>query len=291
MAVTRRDLLQAAAAGMAMLAAGARPGEAEEQAAPAPPGLRIGMCDWNLGQTGSIESIGLARQIGLDGVEVSINFPGPGQQLRDPAVRREFLSAMEREGIVAPSVALGILNGVPLKSEPKAAIWLADSIEVARALGARAILAAFFGDGELKMDNEKDIGRVVDVLKELAPRAEKAQVVLGLENTLSAPDNLALLERVGSDWVRVYYDVKNSTDLGRDAPAEIRQLADRICQVHLKNGGNLLSGDSNVNFPACAGALREVGYRGWHVLETSSPSGDLVADTRANIQYVRQHFA
>ena len=32
------------------------------------------------------------------------------------------------------------------------------------------------------------------------------------------------------------------------------------------------------------------GYRGWYVLETNSPSKDIVADTRANIDYVKKTF-
>ena len=34
----------------------------------------------------------------------------------------------------------------------------------------------------------------------------------------------------------------------------------------------------------------DIGYRGWYVLETGSPTKDLVADTRANIAYVKKTF-
>jgi hypothetical protein len=34
----------------------------------------------------------------------------------------------------------------------------------------------------------------------------------------------------------------------------------------------------------------DIGYRGWFVLETGAPSGDVVADTRANIEYIRKSF-
>ena len=34
----------------------------------------------------------------------------------------------------------------------------------------------------------------------------------------------------------------------------------------------------------------DIDYRGWYVLETSSPSKDIVADTRANIEYVQKTF-
>jgi hypothetical protein len=34
----------------------------------------------------------------------------------------------------------------------------------------------------------------------------------------------------------------------------------------------------------------DIGYRGWYVLETDSPTKDIVADTRANIEYVKKTF-
>lgn len=252
--------------------------------------IRIGMCDWNLGKTGKIEALELASKIGLDGVQVSILFPAPGKHLRDPEMQRRYLEVARKCNVAICSTALGVLNGVPLKSEPKAALWVADAIEVTRKLGCKVILLAFFGKGTLHPNNEVEMKRVIDVLKELAPRAEKAGVILGLENTLSAEDNMRIIDAVGSPAVRVYYDFKNSANAGRDVPKEIRMLKDLICEVHIKNGNKFLSQRTNVDFPACARALREIGYRGWYVLETSSPSGDLIADTRKNIEYVRKVF-
>ena len=37
--------------------------------------------------------------------------------------------------------------------------------------------------------------------------------------------------------------------------------------------------------------LKEIGYKGWLILETQSPSGDVVRDTQRNIEYVRKTFA
>jgi len=281
--LTRRQFLETAALAAGALAAGAA------GAAEIPAGPRLAMCDWNLGRTGQVAALEVAASVGLDGVEASVSFPGPGQQLRDPAVRRDYRAAANRYRVKIPSLALGILNEVPLASEPKAALWLADSIEAARLLGARVILLAFFGRGELRMADAQQMGRLVDLLRELAPRAAAAGVILGLENTLSAQDNLELVRRVASPAVRTYYDCKNSADQGRDPAQEIRALGPYLCQVHLKNGDRLLEEESNVDFPACAQALRDIGYRGWYVLETASPRG-LAPDTQANIAYVRRHF-
>ena len=46
-----------------------------------PPRFRIGACDWSIGQGGKIEALDVARQIGLDGVEVSFGPPGGEVQL------------------------------------------------------------------------------------------------------------------------------------------------------------------------------------------------------------------
>jgi sugar phosphate isomerase/epimerase len=45
-----------------------------------------------------------------------------------------------------------------------------------------------------------------------------------------------------------------------------------------------------MDWPRMAKEFYDIGYRGWYVLETGSPTKDLVADTRANIAYVKKTF-
>ncbi len=232
----------------------------------------------------------LARRIGLQGVELLMGQPKENLPLRRPEVRRQFKEASQRTGVAIPSLCINALNSVPLKSEPKTAIWLLDTIEACGDFGCNKILVPFFGKGELKMDATEEVERVVDVLKELGPRAARAGVTLGLENTLSAEDNLALLERVNSPGVLVYYDIGNSFTRGRDIPAEIRKLgAPRICQFHIKDNPSLL-GQGKMDIPAVAAAIRDIEYRGWLILETTSPSGNVEQDTGANLAYVKKVF-
>jgi hypothetical protein len=58
----------------------------------------------------------------------------------------------------------------------------------------------------------------------------------------------------------------------------------------VKNGEKLMRDQDILDWPRLAQAYYDIGYRGWYVLETGSPTGDLVADTRANIDYVRRTF-
>ena len=143
--------------------------------------------------------------------------------------------------------------------------WVSDSIDVCKALGVRVVLLAFFSNDDLR-DDPAGVDEVVRRLKAVAPKAEKAGVILGIESWLSADQHLEILERVGSKAVQVYYDVCNSTDRGYDIYKEIRKLGKRICEFHAKENGSLL-GQGKVDFHKVRAALDDIGYRGWMQIE------------------------
>jgi len=231
----------------------------------------------------------LAKRIGLDGVELLMGNAKEGLPLRRPDVRARYKEAAKRTGLVVSSLCPNVLNQVPLKSEPKTAVWLLDTIEAAHDFGCRNILVPFFGNGQLKMDDTAEVTRVVDVLKEAGPRAAAAGVTLGLENTLSAEENMVLLEQVNSPGVAVYYDIGNSAGRGRDVAAEIRKLGARICQIHIKDNPSYL-GEGKIDLSAVAAAVRDINYTGWLVLETTSPGNDVEQDTRRNLAFMKKTF-
>lgn len=250
--------------------------------------FKIGACDWSLGR-GDPSCFEVAKEIGLDGVQVNLGSERDGLPLRRPEVQRAYLEAAKAAGLEVASLAVAEFNNVNLASEPRAAVWLVDALDVARALGVKVILLAFFGRGEVRPDDEPAVGRLVRLLKEVAPRAERAGVVLGIENYLSAEDNARILERVGSPAVQVYYDVGNSTDKGRDILKEIRFLGGkRICEFHAKDGPHLL-GKGRIDFRKVREAMDDIGYSGWIQLETAAPHG-IVADCRTNLAYLREVF-
>ena len=71
--------------------------------------VRVGMTDWNLGQRGDIAKIALAREIGLDGIQVSVQYPTDGKTptLRDPKTQAAFRRAALDNGIQICSLAIG----------------------------------------------------------------------------------------------------------------------------------------------------------------------------------------
>jgi len=252
---------------------------------------RLSACDWSLKAKGP-GGLEIAKRCTLDGLEISPGKIGDAVELADPAYRGQYKDAAAKTGVTVSSTAMGCLNQHPLASEPRAPAWLEQMVDATADLGCKVMLLAFFGKGDLRAKGgdlkTKDVDVVVERLKAAAKRAEKAGVVLGLENTLSAKQNVQICDRVGSSAVQVYYDIGNSWAFGYDVPAEIRWLGtDRICQFHFKDRKHGYLGQGQVKMKPVAEAIAAIGYKGWIVLETRCPSKDRDADFRKNAAYVR----
>ncbi|GAB4001261.1 sugar phosphate isomerase/epimerase [Spirosoma daeguense] len=234
--------------------------------------FKIGACDWSIGPAGDLNSFTVAKQIGLDGVQVSLNTKADHEHLRRPEVQQRVKQAASQAGVAIGGLAIGLLNEIPYKSDPRTEQWVQDSVDVAQELGVKAILLAFFSNNDLRKD-KKGTQVVIDRLKAVAPKAEKAGVTLGIESWLSAPEHLAIMDAVGSPAVKVYYDVCNSTVGGYNIFDEIRSLGkDRICEIHLKENGHLL-GQGDVDLKKVRQVLDEIGYSGWLQIEGAVPKG------------------
>lgn len=252
-----------------------------------PEGFLIGVCDWNLGKTADPAAFEVARKIGLDGVQVSLGTLKDDMHLRKPEMQKAYLAAARKHNVKIASLAIGELNSIPYKSDPRTIQWVADSIDVCKALKVKVVLLAFFGKGDLR-DDKKGTDEVIKRLKEVAPKAEKAKVILGIESWLSAKDSMDIVDRVGSPAVQVYYDVGNSHLRGYDIYKEIRTLGKNICEFHAKDYNNLF-GKGKVDFGKVRKAMDDIGYRGWFQIEGAQPLG-LIESYKQNAAYLRSIF-
>src|SRR5262249_17422358 len=280
MVSTRRSFLRAGAIGFASVALNRNSllAYASERGVK----FKVGAPDWNLKLTANTESVALAKKIGFDGVQISI---GRQMQLKDEALQKAFLDESKKIGLPIASLCLDILHVNGLKSDPLGRRWVAESIPIAKAMGVRVILLPFFGKWALTTGAEMDY--VGDALRELAPAAEKAGVILGLEDTISARDNVKIMERSKSPAVLTYYDVGNSTNNGFNIIEEIRWLGrDRICEVHLKDNPHFL-GQGKIDFVAVVNALADISFDRWAQLECDSPTRSVENDMATNLKFIR----
>ena len=293
---TRREFLitgSMATAGLATFASCNRTQRALE-------GAKIGVIDINgrdgvqyggLGRPAELSAVEKAARIGFEGVEIT--FGGPDEEgnlhLAHEERQQQYLNELEAHGIKAAGTHLGVLHENYLKDpdDPLAVRWVEQAIPATGNLNTEVILLPFFFDGAIEERHEQEY--VADVLRELAPEAEAHGVILGLENTLSAEENMFILERVNSPAVKVYYDVGNSHSFGHDIYSEIPFLGNNICQFHIKDNPHYM-GEGEIDFVRIFRAIDETGFQGWLNIETLPVSGDIAdreRDLRINLEYTR----
>lgn len=252
---------------------------------------KIGACDWSLGKLGEPASFEIARQVGLDGVQISLGTEADGMKLRKSEVQQQFKDAATKAGVEISGLAIGELNQIPYQTDARAEVWVSDGIGVMPTLGVKVMLVPFFGKADL-VNNPAAADEVVRRLKKAAPKAVQLGVTLGLESWLSAADTMRILERVNSPSVKMYYDVANSTLRGYDIIREIRWLGKaNICEFHLKENDYLL-GRGKVDFVRVHEAINDIGYEGWLQIEGAiPPKAGVVESYTANVKFVRGLFA
>ena len=256
--------------------------------------LKKGICTFAFPSSMSLSEIFFeAKKYGFDGVELCMTLDGP----LTPDISDEELCRIKADatsaGIELYSVMTSVYWSASLVSDDESQRELAKSyakkqIDIAKKLGCETVLIV---PGHTGVDFAPDLGvvdyetaynRAVEAAKELAPYAQDAGVVMGMENVwnkflLSPLEMRNFIDEIDNPYVMAYLDVGNI--LVNGYPEHwVKILGKRISKVHIKDFkmsiGNitgfcdLLSGD--VNFPAVTEALRSVGYDGWITAETGA---------------------
>ncbi len=233
-----------------------------------------------------------AGALGFHGVEFGIShdyaedpfWNGEGEE------RAHMKNACEVTGVEATSVCLHMLNDIsnsPGSCEPSeretAHLIIKNTIVACDEVGIPLILIPCFGSAALKKDEQ--IEHLIEGLKLLAPIAQSHRVSIGLETSLSAPDMVRIIDAIGSDHVKVYFDTGNADIIGYNILDEIKELGSRIVQVHMKENPSGILGQGKINFKAVYKALEEQGYDGYLVLETPALN-DAIASASRNLGYM-----
>lgn len=287
--LTRRSLLKQAAIVSGLTLCGIR---TNAVSATIKNQLRIGACDWSIGKSSDLGAFEVAKQIGLEGIQVNLGSVTNNLHLREKDRQRAYLEESKRTGIRIASLAIAELNRVPYKSDPRTEAWVSDAVDVAKNLDVGVILLAFFAENDLRQD-EQGKKEVIRRLKKVAPKAEKMGITLGIESYLSAEEHMQIIDAVGSKAIKIYYDFRNSADAGYDVIKEIRWLGkEMICELHMKENGSLLS-RGTLDWKKISETLSEIGYDGdkWMQIEGARPEGaDIVGSYQENFAFLREVF-
>ncbi len=239
----------------------------------------------------NFDTFKVARNIsGIIGVELQVASGTPN--MYDLDVARRYKAESHKWGLDIPSTA-GIWSGKGAWNQD-AVEEITRSIKATELVGASVMLIAFFGKSAPDMSDVAFYDRIVKILKEVAPLAKEAGIILGLENSLSPADNKKLVDMVNDPNVKVYYDPENMYNFGHPAEAVsgIKLLGkERIAAVHIKNNGRLISDNWRVDWVKALQDLTDIQYEGWLTFETDHLSQEAcITETEKNIEFIKKYF-
>ena len=225
----------------------------------------------------------LAKNAGFDGIELTLEEKGE-MNLNSSRQQIIKIAGMAKEvGIGLSSLATGLLWDYSLTSSEvktrekakdivKKMLEFASYLEVDTVLVVPGAVDVFFNPQAEVVPYDVAYERSFEALGECALVAQEYKVAIGVENVwnkflLSPLELRDFIDKIGSEYVGVYFDVGNTLLTGY--PEQwIKILNKRIKKVHIKDFrtsvGNvngfvdLLEGD--VNWKEVIRALEDVGY-------------------------------
>jgi L-ribulose-5-phosphate 3-epimerase len=240
----------------------------------------------------------LTKDIGADGVEVDMGGLGNREtfdnQLAKPEIRQQFLDKAKELNLEICSLAMTGFFAQSFATRTGVDRMVQDCIDTMKAMNVKVGFLPLGVNADLTKNPElRPV--VIERLKLVAPKAEAAGVVIGIESSLSATDEAKLLDEVGSKAIKSYFNLANALDNGRDVSEELKILGKkRICQIHCSNtDGVWLQNDPKVDLKKMKKTLDKMKWEGWLVIERSRDAKDprnVKWNFSANTAYVKEVF-
>lgn len=263
-----------------------------------PPRYRIGVCDWMILKRQKLGAFALAEEIGADGLEVDMGSLGSREtfesKLNNPEAREQFLAESKDRGVAICSLAMSGFYAQSFAERPTVPRMVGDCLNTMEAMQVQVAFLPLGVQGDLVQKPELR-PKIVERLKQLAPRAEKVKAVIGLETALPAAEEAELIDEIDSPSVRSYFNFANALQADRDLFKELETLSQkRICQIHCTDqDGVLLRDNERLDMPAVKQTLDEMDWSGWLVVERSRDAKDARNVRRnfgENVRYLKEVF-
>jgi sugar phosphate isomerase/epimerase len=217
----------------------------------------------------------VAREIGLDCIEFILDYNDAEDNplIKDGGID-VIKAVIERTGVSVKTICADYFMEAPLHSEN---IEMANSsqklmislLNNTAELGVTDVVIPCVDQSTLADQVAAD--RFVEKLLPVVVLAEKHGINLSLETDLAPQAFVELLERFNSHRVTVNYDIGNSAALGYNPVEELECYGKRITDIHIKDrvldGGPVVLGEGDADFPAFFNKLKEFDYQGPFIMQ------------------------
>lgn len=255
-----------------------------------------------------LERLGLAKTLGFDFVEMSIDETDARLSRLDWSREQKLalINAVAETGVRVPSMCLSAHRRFPLGSEDdgvrqQGLTIMRQAIQFAQDVGIRVIQLAGY-DVYYQQANNETRRRFREGLKESVEMASRAQVTLAMEimdyplmNSISKA--LGYAHYLNNPWFQIYPDIGNLSAWDNDVPMELQAGIGHIVAVHVKDTRpgvfkNVPFGAGIVDFEHCFSTLKQSGYHGPYLIEMwSETAEDPLAEVIKARDWVLQRMA
>jgi sugar phosphate isomerase/epimerase len=262
------------------------------------PRYKIAVIDLMILKRQKLSALQLAKDIGADGLEIDMGGLGDrptfDNKLADPAIRKQYLDKAQELNIEFCSLAMTGFYAQSFAKRDGVEKMVNDCIDTMKQMNIKVAFLPLGVQGDLARNPElRPV--IVERLKMIAPLAEKADVIIGVETALSAREEVRLLKDVGSKYIQIYFNFSNPLEAGRDLNEELKILGkNSICQIHCTDkDGVWLENNTRLDMKKVRNTLDQMGWKGWLVIERSrdaSKPKDVIGNFGANTAYMKSIF-
>ncbi|MFT3844256.1 MAG: sugar phosphate isomerase/epimerase family protein [Lacibacter sp.] len=259
---------------------------------------KIGLIDLMLLKRQKLGAITLTAQLKADGVEVDMGGLGTrptfDNQLLNDTVRNQFLKTAKENKVEIFCLAMTGYYAQSFCGREEYIRSIEDCIKTMKLMNVKYGFLPLGVQCDIKK-NPSVRDSVVARLKVVGRMAEAAGIIISIETSLSAKEEVQLLKEIGSPNIKIYFNFSNPLKEGRDLISELKILGkDRISMIHATNKDSVwLQNDPQIDMYKVKKTLDEMGWSGWLVIERSRDAKkptDTKYNYGANTAYLKKVF-
>ncbi len=246
--------------------------------------MKYAFCNELFGEMPEMEGLQLAAGIGYTGVEVAPFTLGRSVEEISYARRTSYRRLVEQSGmeVVGLNWLLAKTEGFHLTTDDrsvreKTADYLSQLVELCAELGGSIMVLGSPQQRNFQppMTHSQALDNAAETISVVVSTLERSRVRLAIEplgpqegNFLNhASDARTLIDRIGSEHVRLHLDVKAMSTEGQPIENVIRDNADLMIHFHANDPNLLGPGMGQVDQRPIFQALNDVNYQGWVSVE------------------------
>lgn len=260
---------------------------------------RVAACDWMMLKRQKIGEFKLAREVGADGVEMDMGPLGQrvlfDNKLRDEHFQQLFRHTADSVGVKVPSMAMSGFFAQSFLKRDNYRDLIVDCLRSMEVMGAKIAFLPLGGSGhEWKAKGEART-ELVRRLHEVGEMARLAGKVIAIRTQLDAKGEKKLLKEINSEGIKIYYNLQDAVDNGRDPAKELKMLGrGRVVQIHASLTDSVtLDEDPRIDMRRVKQALDQMDWSGWLVVERSRNAKDVKnvkGNFGRNVAYLKKIF-